>query len=102
METHYPDCLIGAPKVHKLIFENDAVRVCDVNMEPGETAPWHRHPRSMLYIMTDAHLRMQKLDEEAKDVTVKVGEVVFNEPLVHQVSNIGQNAAHILLVELKK
>jgi len=37
------DALIAAPKDHKLLFENEFVRVLDTNIAPGETANVHTH-----------------------------------------------------------
>lgn len=33
------DALRAAPKHHALLFENDAVRVLDTNIAPGDTVP---------------------------------------------------------------
>ncbi|HKH61217.1 MAG TPA: hypothetical protein VKA49_10330 [Flavitalea sp.] len=37
------DALIAAPKHHKLLFENEFVRVLDTNIAPGEKTPAHTH-----------------------------------------------------------
>lgn len=37
------DALIAAPNHHKLLFENDYVRVLEVTIAPGETTPLHTH-----------------------------------------------------------
>ena len=37
------DALIAAPKHHKLLFENELVRVLDTNIPPGETTAVHTH-----------------------------------------------------------
>jgi predicted metal-dependent enzyme (double-stranded beta helix superfamily) len=43
---HWPasvDPLIAAPKNHKLLFENDHIRVLEVTVPPGTTEPVHGH-----------------------------------------------------------
>ena len=47
------DALIAAPQHHKLLFENELVRVLDTNIAPGEITKvhTHRYPAS-LYIIT--------------------------------------------------
>lgn len=37
------DALVAAPQPHRLLLENDAVRVLDTRIAPGETVPLHTH-----------------------------------------------------------
>ena len=47
------DALIAAPAHHSLLFENEAVRVLDTRVAPGDTVPLHTHRwPSVLYIMS--------------------------------------------------
>lgn len=46
------DAVIAAPKNHKIIMENNEVRVLEVSLLPGELEPIHHHKwPSVLYIM---------------------------------------------------
>jgi len=46
------DAVIAAPDNHKIIMENDKVRVLEVTLAPGETEEVHHHQwPSVLYIM---------------------------------------------------
>ena len=46
------DAIIAAPRHHTLLFENDAVRVLDTRIAPGETVPLHTHRwPSALYLV---------------------------------------------------
>ncbi len=45
------DAVIAAPKNHKILLENDHVRVLEVILAPGQTEPVHHHQwPSVLYI----------------------------------------------------
>lgn len=45
------DAVIAAPKNHKILMENDKVRVLEVTLEPSETEEVHHHQwPSVLYI----------------------------------------------------
>ncbi|MDP3358368.1 MAG: hypothetical protein Q8S41_03365 [Lutibacter sp.] len=45
------DAVIAAPKNHKILLENDQVRVLEVTLAPGETEEIHHHRwPSVLYI----------------------------------------------------
>jgi hypothetical protein len=37
------DALVAAPRHHFLLFENDAVRVLNTRIVPGDTVPLHTH-----------------------------------------------------------
>jgi hypothetical protein len=37
------DAVIAAPANHKVVFENDHLRVLEVTLEPGEEEPLHHH-----------------------------------------------------------
>ncbi|MES2645855.1 MAG: hypothetical protein V4717_03180 [Bacteroidota bacterium] len=46
------DAVTAAPKNHKILMENDKVRVLEVTLAPGETEAVHHHQwSSVLYIM---------------------------------------------------
>lgn len=63
------DAVIAAPKNHKILLENDKVRVLEVILQPNETEPLHHHRwPSALYI------------QEAGDFTDSDGEgnIIFD------------------------
>lgn len=37
------DAVVAAPKHHKVLFENDSLRVIEVTLEPGDEEPVHHH-----------------------------------------------------------
>jgi len=46
------DAVVSAPNNHKILFENDKVRVLEVTLAPKELEPVHHHQwSSVLYIM---------------------------------------------------
>lgn len=48
------DALIAAPGNHRVIFENDQVRVLSVTVGPGETEPPHHHPLPSVFHIDEA------------------------------------------------
>ncbi len=47
------DAVIAAPKNHKVLLENENVRVLQVSLKPGEVEPLHHHRwHSVLYIQS--------------------------------------------------
>jgi hypothetical protein len=56
--TSGKDALAAAPQNHKLLFENDEVRVLEVTVPPGVREPLHAHRYpSVLYYISAAHMK---------------------------------------------
>jgi predicted metal-dependent enzyme (double-stranded beta helix superfamily) len=52
------DALVAAPQHHKVLLENDEVRVLEVTVPPGVREPLHAHRYpSVLYYISAAHLK---------------------------------------------
>jgi|SRR6516225_139090 hypothetical protein len=53
------DALIVAPEHHRLVYENERVRLLEVRIGPGEVVPLHTHRwSSVLYLQSwSEHLR---------------------------------------------
>jgi quercetin dioxygenase-like cupin family protein len=50
------DGVIAAPDHHKVIFENEVVRVLEIRIAVGDTAPLHTHLRpTTLYVVSGSH-----------------------------------------------
>lgn len=91
-----------APKMNKVLVNNDRVRVLDVVMKPGEKMPMHSHPDNVLYVVTGGTSRSTDPKGETKDRTSKDGEWVFRKGETHEVKNTGKKAIHVVQIELKK
>src|SRR5712692_1061383 len=50
-KLHPLDPLVAAPQFHRLVLENDRVRILDVRNKPGDFEPLHKHARSVLTIL---------------------------------------------------
>lgn len=67
------DALVAAPQHHRLLFENDEVRVLEVTVPPGVREPLHAHRYpSVLYYVSAAHMKeyspgVPALDRGSKD-----------------------------------
>lgn len=92
------DAVIAAPNNHKILMENEQVRVLEVQLAPGETEPLHHHKwPSVLYI------------QEAGDFIDydKDGEVIFDsrklpEPLTFPLTMQKEPEAPHSVVNLSK
>ena len=104
------DALIAAGEYHRLLYENDRVRVLEVRIAPGRTVPVHTH-RWPSVVYTESWSDFVRRDAS--------GNVTFDsrqsglpgngmaaqwlEPLPpHSVENVGQAEIRLFTVELKE
>ena len=90
----------------RLLFENERVRVWDLQLAPGESTGVHRHERDYLYVVIgDGRLQAADADGERREASdMKDGEVRFNEvdgEAVHEAFNVGDGSWRNIIVELK-
>ena len=104
------DALIAAPQFHRLVFENDEVRVLDTRIGPGETVPMHIHRwPAVIYLLASDHIVRRDIDGEVLLDTRITGEQpepdigVWVGPMPpHTVENVGESEVRLLNLELKR
>jgi hypothetical protein len=97
------DAVIASPKTHKVLFENDAVRVLQVEIAPGVKEPLHEHQyKSITIIESPAKLRYE--DKNGKLITDLFNEgVSWIEPVgLHTAQNVDTKPFKGYRIELKK
>lgn len=103
------DALIAAPQHHRILFENEFVRVLDTNIPPGEKTNVHTHcyPASMYFISLSDFIRYDAdgnvlLDSRSLEKMPLDGSAVWSNPLpAHALENVGKNELHAICVEIK-
>ena len=104
------DALIAAPQHHKLLFENEFVRVLDANIPAGEitNVHTHRYPASLYFISWSDFIRYDTygnilLDSRSLEKKPQPGSALWSGPLpAHALKNIGDSDLHVISVEIKK
>ena len=100
------DALEAAPASHRLLLDNDRVRVLEVSIEPGAREPEHTHQaRSVMIVDEPAGIRYYEsaamLFESAAPPEPGV-RVRWMEPEgPHSVQNIDSRRYHAIRIELK-
>jgi hypothetical protein len=103
------DALQAAPENHRVLLENDQVRVLDVVVPPHTKEPVHAHcSPSVLHIMQagdfidyDANGKVL-LDTRKLETPLTFPLTMWKEPEApHAVENIGDQPIHLIRVELK-
>jgi hypothetical protein len=112
LEAQWPahlDALVAAPQHHKLLYENDRVRVLEVRIPRGETVPVHTHRwPAVLHLQSwSDHIRRDEagrivFDSRKAGPGPNMPAVVWCEPLApHSVENVGDAELLVLSIELK-
>jgi len=104
------DAVIAAPKYHKLLFENERVRLLEVRIPPGETTPVHTHRwPSAIYVAKQSDFIRRDGEGNLLFDSRTVGPPP-TEPMVqwvgplppHSVENVGSVEIILITTELKQ
>lgn len=90
---------------HRVIFENQYVRVLDVVLKAGDTTLFHRHSiDNVPIILTGADNKTQFAGKDWTPTPTKAKSVGFiagaAKPYVHRISNQGSTTYHVIDVEI--
>ena len=103
------DALVAAPRHHRLLFENERVRVLDTRIAPGDTVPVHTHRWPAVhqvmswsdFVRRDADGKVTA-DTRGRPPPASQPFVVWSEPLPpHTLENVGSAELHVVSIELK-
>ena len=106
------DALIAAPGNHRLVLENEQVRVLQVEVAPGETEPVHEHRSPSVLHIQSPQPGVDIRYERRGDQLVEIGRrqipggkpppALWSPPEApHAVQNLGSEPFRLLRIELK-
>lgn len=103
------DAVIAAPEHHRVLLENQSVRVLETRIGPGETVKLHTHrwPAATYFLATSDLVRRDaagavEFDSRQRAPAAKPGDVVWLPPLgPHTLENVGTSPIHVISVEVK-
>jgi len=90
------------PKIIKITFENEQVRLLKAHYEPHDKTAMHDHlvPRIVIFL-TDQHAKVTRADGSTVEVNRKAGDAVYFPPERHAVENLSDKPFETIEVELK-
>ena len=102
------DALLAAPKYHRLLFENDRVRILETVIAAGELTPVHTHRwANVQYVVSAADFVRRDgngkvtLDTRAAGAPTP-SSVMWSESIPpHSLENVGDSELCVIMVELK-
>jgi len=104
------DAVIAAPQYHRIILENDRVRVLDTRIPVGDIVPLHTHRWPAIYytLVAGDFIRRDAggnvlFDSRTVPGLLTKSEATFMENLPpHSVENVSGTEIHLISVELKQ
>ena len=119
---HWPDSMDSvnaAPKNHKVLFENDHVRLLEVTVQPGETENMHGHKYPSVFMMDAPQPRIVNKNLEEGDApqpgnrpppprndgataAYPTCRAMITPQSPHQVTNVDPFPQHFYRMEFKK
>ena len=102
------DGLAAAPGNHRLLYEDDFIRVLSVSIRPGETEPVHHHRWQSVFVI-DRLVKLRDFDGEGREIPLPIPDK-FELPLTvklppqpaHSVRNEDTVAFHGTRIEFKR
>ena len=102
------DGVIAAPDNHRVLFENDAVRVLETTIAAGDLTPLHTHlAPTVMYVVSGSHF-VRRDEHGATMVDTRANpdfalpKVLYAESIPkHTLENTGADALVVIGVELK-
>lgn len=91
-----------APKLYKVIFEDEHVRVLEVKGKAGEKAPMHSHPSLVVYAMSGGKVKHTTPDGKTTENEMKAGTAMWVNAETHSSELLGPGELHVILVEMKQ
>lgn len=101
MSQSIDDIVKISPDVHQVLFENDAIRVLEVSVQPGAKVPLHTNPENVNYIVKPGTLRLIAPDGSSVDLDLAERQVIPAPVGRHAVENIGATEVRTICIELK-
>lgn len=89
------------PSVEKLMSA-DQWSVTRITLPPGAVYPQHTHLANFLVVpLTDATLKVRNQDGPETESSYKTGEVRWNNPILHTITNSGKDPAKVVVLEFR-
>lgn len=95
------DAAVVNPKIVKVEFENDRVRILRTRCGAHERLEMHSHPANAEVQITDGLVRIFTPDGKWRDQLGKAGEFFWLETTKHAVENVGSEPLELVEIEMK-
>ncbi len=93
----------GGAETHKVVLDNDQVRMLDARIPPGQKIGMHSHPPNTVYYVTDCKFKVTGPDGKTQIAEPKAGTAIYRGGETrHAVESVGKSECHLVQTELKE
>lgn len=96
------DPAVVSPKIIKVEFENDRVRVLRMRYGPHDRSAMHSHPAELVVRVTDGWTRITYPDGTSRETKGVAGTIFWPEATTHSVENLKDEPIENVEIEFKK
>jgi len=97
---HIPDSTEVDPDGHKVVFENEHLRVLEVRSTAGQQLPMHSHPPRLVVAINGYRIKSTDTSNNEAIIDRRAGEAIWVEHEAHS-AEILIGPTHVIEVEIK-
>jgi quercetin dioxygenase-like cupin family protein len=102
--TAQPAVPIDQEPAHRLVLQNERIRVFEIRLPPGQSTLWHVHRQDGISVrLADATIEDHPEEGQASTMRLHRGAVAYGatpKALTHRVRNVGETSFHNIYIEL--
>ena len=95
----YIDPVKSSPDNYKLLFENEHVKVLEMDLKAGKTDNEHSHRAETVYFISGGKAKIHLPNGEVMEADIPDGHVMYSEAWTHRVENVGTKDIKAIIVE---
>lgn len=89
------------PELHKVVFENHAVRIVHAKLPTGKKLAPHSHPKHVGTVVKGSRVKITTADGSEKEADPKAGDYFESDSTTHSVENVGNSDIEEYFIEFK-
>lgn len=90
------------PEHHRVVFEDEQVRIIRVTYPAGYTTPLHEHNQNVVVILADAHLENTAPDGTVQSMERQAGDSGRSAGANHASENVSTEPFEAVMIEFKR
>ena len=94
------DVVKVSPDHHKVLLENENVRVIEFAAKAGDKIGMHSHPKHVVYVLSGGKTKFISEDGKSEEREGKTGDTIWMDATAHATEHLTD--IRVIIVELKK
>ncbi|MDX5481055.1 MAG: cupin domain-containing protein [Hymenobacteraceae bacterium] len=95
------NCKAAGAQPFSQLLDNHAMRLWEIELQPGQFADVHAHPDHKAYAATDGTLQLTTPDGKTAEIQVKAGDLLWTDATQYKTVNLGAGGFKAVVFEDK-